>query len=326
MLEIRGLGLSLPPARKIRELVAEAGGDPSAHEGWEQICLAGPDDHPSTLASTALAEALNEAGISASQLALVIAVGVSRDYPASWSVAAEVMKLSGAAPSCIGFDLTIGCLGSLVGLVTARGWLEQMGGGYAAIVTGERWTQTVDRTNPAEQPLWGHADGGGAIVVSLGDPSPPRAVFHGARFSSHAAFNGVVLVKYGGTRFPVAPPGVSPSTRALSGLPKSELWSQYEAGYGRVFAALREMFPDPTDRLICNQISPNIVRMIGRVAGVSDDRICRTGDDYGHVGAADLIVGLRRLIDHGQLDGPVALAASVPYAFGAGIVTPARPR
>jgi hypothetical protein len=47
--------------------------------------------------------------------------------------------------------------------------------------------------------------------------------------------------------------------------------------------------------------------------------VCRTGNE---VGSADIILGLRRLIDQRELDGPVAAAASVPYAFGAGLVTP----
>jgi 3-oxoacyl-[acyl-carrier-protein] synthase III len=77
-------------------------------------------------------------------------------------------------------------------------------------------------------------------------------------------------------------------------------------------------------RVICNQISPNIVTMIAECAGVRDDHACRTGPDYGHVGGADLMIGLRRLIDADQLELPVAVTASVPYAMGAGIVTAPR--
>src|SRR5437016_4940853 len=95
MLDILGIGLVLPPARKVHDLVREAGGDPATYHGWEHTCVAG-DEHPSELASAALAMALQEAKIGADQLSLVVAVGVSRDYLPSWSIATEVMRLHGA--------------------------------------------------------------------------------------------------------------------------------------------------------------------------------------------------------------------------------------
>jgi 3-oxoacyl-[acyl-carrier-protein] synthase III len=321
MLDILGIGLVLPPVRKVRDLIREAGGDPALHHGWDHTCIAGPDDHPSTIASAALTAALAEARLDPAQLSLVISAGVSRDYLPSWSIATELMRLHGVPSTCLGFDLTIGCLGSLVGLNTALGWLQGMGGGYAAIVTAERWSQTIDRTNPVGQALWAHSDGGGAMIVSVGRPGASLASFHGAVFTSDSSVNGLVFVKYGGTRHPVPPPGESPFVRTLIPIPGREIWMIYQDGYTRVFAALRERFREPAGRVICNQISPKIVTMIGEVAGVGDDFTVRTGPDLGHVGGADLMIGLRQLIDARKLDRPVAATASVPYAVGAGLIT-----
>jgi 3-oxoacyl-[acyl-carrier-protein] synthase III len=159
------------------------------------------------------------------------------------------------------------------------------------------------------------------MIVSLRRLGSPLATFRGAAFTSHAASNGQVLVKYGGTRFPSAPPGESPFTRVVSAKSK-EIWMVYEASYGAAFAAFRQRFDLAPTRVVCNQVSPNIVSMIGRTANLSDDHVCRTGHEYGHVGAADVVIGLRRLVDQGQLDGPIAMAASAPYAFGAALVTP----
>jgi 3-oxoacyl-[acyl-carrier-protein] synthase III len=325
ILDILGIGLVLPPVRKVRDLVREAGGDPDVHHGWEHACVAAGDDHPSAIAAAALTTALQEARINAAQLSLVLAVGVSRDYLPSWSMATEVMRLHGAPKTCLGFDLTIGCLGSLVGLNTALGWLKGMGGGYAAVVTAEQWSHTIDRKNPVGQPLWAHADGGGAMVVRVGRQGRSLATFHGAVFTSDSELNGLVFVKYGGTRCPTPPPGESPFVRTLMPVPGREIWAIYKEGYTRVFAALRERFRVTPGRVICNQISPKIVTMIAECAGVGDDHACRTGPDYGHVGGADLMIGLRRLIDTHKLDKPVAVTASVPYAVGAGLVTAPRP-
>lgn len=329
MLDILGIGLELPPAFEVRELVRGAGGDPALHEGWDRVCVAAADDHPSTLASAALGRALGRAGIAAGQLDLVISVGVSRDYLPSWSLATAVMRLHGAPPSCLGFDLTIGCLGAVVGLNTALGWLRGMGGGYAAIVTAERWSDTIDRGRAESRVMWGHADGGGALVVGVDRPGTPVATFHGAAFTSHQEFNGLVLVKYGGTRFPVAPPDEDQRMRTIAPVPSKEIWAAYVAGYGRAFAALQDRFGVAPERLICNQISPNVVRLIAEAAGLDEHRTCWTGHQYGHVGGADVIVGLHQLVEARPLDRPVAMAASVPCAFGAALLTPpgpARPR
>jgi 3-oxoacyl-[acyl-carrier-protein] synthase-3 len=322
MLDLLGIGLALPPAQRVRDLVRAVGGDPETHDGWEHVCIAGEGDHPSTLAAAALGGALEEAGVAAAQLDLVLGVGVSRDYPPSWSLATEVMRLHGAPPTCLGFDLTIGCLSALVGLQTALGWLQGMGGGYAAIVTGERWSQTVDRSDPSQRALWGHADGGGAVVVGLGRPGAPLAKFHGAAFTNHQDFNGLLRVKYGGTRFPQVPPGEDSFRRTIEPIPRQEIWAVYVASYARIFAALQQRFGIAPGRLLCNQTSPNVVRMIAEVAGVDDGLACRTGHEHGHVGGADLMIGLRRLSDARQIDRPIAMAASVPYAFGAGLLTP----
>jgi 3-oxoacyl-[acyl-carrier-protein] synthase III len=75
-------------------------------------------------------------------------------------------------------------------------------------------------------------------------------------------------------------------------------------------------------RLICNQPSPRVVKMIAEAAGIDEELTCRTGYEYGHVGGADVVIGLRRLIDARQLDRPLVMAASAPFAFGAGLLTP----
>jgi hypothetical protein len=46
------------------------------------------------------------------------------------------------------------------------------------------------------------------------------------------------------------------------------------------------------------------------------------GPELGHLGAADILVGLQRLRDSDQLDGPVVIGSSTAYAFGVGMVTP----
>ncbi len=141
-------------------------------------------------------------------------------------------------------------------------------------------------------------------------------------FSSNADFNGLVLVKYGGTRHPIAPPGADPFTRQVRQIAPNELWASYREGYARALRGLRARFAQNPRRLVCNQIAPRFVATIGELAGVPTDRVCRTGAEYGHVGSSDVLLGLMQLSNASAFDGPVALAGSTPYAFGAALVEP----
>src|SRR5262249_20224404 len=161
----------------------------------------------STLGARALARALEDAGIDGRQLKLVISAGISRDYPPSWGMAAEIMRLNDVPSECLGVDLTVGCMGTLAALDVVLGWLCVEGGGYAAVIGPERWSQTVDRSDGGNSTIWANSDGGAAIVVGYDVPHPSRADFLGANFVSYSGLNGYVLIKYGGTRHPVAPPG-----------------------------------------------------------------------------------------------------------------------
>lgn len=321
-LSILGTGLYLPPARPVREVARNAGADPTNFKGWENVCHALPDDHPSTMGTTALRAALAQAGVSAQELKLVIYAGISRDYLPSYSVATEIMGACGAPGHCLGLDITIGCLGALSALDMAQGWLGTRGGGVAAIVVAERWSYTVDHSSTASMGLWAHGDGAGACVVSLDTPHAPRALFRGAEFTTQSDLNGTVLVKYGGTRFPVAPPGCNPAERLFMGTSRTDIRERYAQGYASSAQALRARFGVHPNRVICNQTATLFLELIAQVIGIPLQNFLVTGHETGHVGSVDLLIGLDRLLRSGRIEEPYLLAGSTPYAFGAGLLVP----
>lgn len=321
-LSILGTGIYLPPARPVREVARAAGADPANYKGWDNVCHALPDDHPSTMGTTALRAALAHAGVDAKELKLVIYAGISRDYQPSFSVATEVMGACGAPGSCLGLDITIGCLGALSALDMAQGWLATHGGGVAAIVVAERWSYTVDHSSTASMGLWAHGDGAGACIVSLGTSHQPRAVFHGAEFTTQSDLNGTVLVKYGGTRFPAAPAGCNPAERLYMGGARSDMRERYAQGYASSAQAVRERFGIHPNRAICNQTAALFLELIAHVIGIPLANFVLTGHETGHVGSVDLLIGLDRLLRSGRVEEPYLMAGSTPYAFGAGLLMP----
>ena len=186
-LRVLGIGLHLPPAVSVREHRARRGGDVSDYRGWERACHAGDDEHPSTMGRARLGRALEHGGVAPGELRLVVFTGASRDYVPSWSVATEVMRLSGLSDGCIGLDLTAGCLATLAALDLAHGWLAAHGGGAR-----RSWPPNVGRRRstpaiPRRRRCGPTATALGALVVGL-DPSRPGIVdFLGAEFRSASA-------------------------------------------------------------------------------------------------------------------------------------------
>jgi len=317
-LYIHGAGSFGPPSSSVREVASSLGVDASDYRGWQRFCQAEPEQHPSTMAAEAARRALAAAGRTPDSLRLVVHSGVSRDYPPSWSVATEIVRLIGAGPSCLGFDVGLGCVGTLVALELARTWLGANAGGDGIVAAAERWTYTVSRTERAQARLWSHSDGAGAVAVGS-EAAPGALAFLGACFATRPEMNDHVLVEYGGTRNPVPPPGRDPFARRLSGRTYKEVLSIYRDGYGEAFRAAVERFPGPLSRLVCNQVSPTVVAILGELCGVPPDAVITTGHELGHQGAADVLVGLERL--SATTPGErIAVAASAPYAFGVGIV------
>lgn len=321
-LQIHGVGVDLPPSYPVKEIAAGLGGDLDAYSGWRCLRMGGEDDHPGKLAANALKAALDQAGIPGSELKAVIGTGLSREYLGSWSTAAEVMRILKLPASCMPMDISCGCLATLWALSMVQGWLAAQGGGYAAIVAGERLSGTVDRGDMFGQHLWAYGDGGSALVVGVDTGKPALWEVASTGFSSNSELANVLRVEYGGTRHPLPPEGAT-NYRRWQPVTLSEIRASYVNGYGKSFERAFAGTDARPELLVCNQMSPNFVPEIANFAGVPQENVVVTGDDSGHVGSADVGLGLSRLVDAGRTEFNVALGASTPFAFGAAILTPA---
>ena len=320
-LSILGLGLYLPPSVDVLQIAKAAGGDTTDYRGWPRTVHALEGDQPSTMGARALQQALSASGVSPKDLKLVIFSGLSRDYLPSWSVSTEIMKLCEVPGTCFGMDMTAGCVATLSALDFIQAWLQARGGGYAAVIAGERWSHTVDFADVGMSGIWAYGDSGGALVVGMNVKQPALMDFAGAEIRTVPDNNGNVLIPYGGTRQPTAPAGVNPHLRTLAPRVKKEVTSSYRAGYSAAYAAMQERFNAKPERLLCNQSTPQIVGMLSELFNLQG-RGLATGEQTGHLGGTDVLVGLQQLKDEGHLDAPILIGSSTAYAFGTGLLLP----
>jgi 3-oxoacyl-[acyl-carrier-protein] synthase-3 len=319
---VLGLGAYLPATKhSVAEMASRQGVDSAAYRGWSHVVLAGDGEHPSDMATAAAKAALDDARCAPNDVVLVLFTGVSRDYLPSWSVATEIVKRLGGGANCIGLDVPSGCLGTLLALEMAEGWLQTRPGKVALVVAAERWAETVNYGDLDSMGVWGHSDGAGAMVVSVGPSPAARWTYQGSAFTGDASWNGHVLVPHGGTRSPQAPAGESPHERVLSGRSRSDVLAHYVAGYERVISEIRTTTTQNVSHVVCNQASPRMVERIAAMSGVTSEQVVRSGLEFGHMGSADLPVGLLSLSRGSNPPENVLIAASTSYGFGAALLS-----
>jgi 3-oxoacyl-[acyl-carrier-protein] synthase III len=311
---VLAIGGYLPPTRANTDHV---GGKGTPDNMWPVRCVAGPDDHPANMSARALQAALANAGVDPRELALVVYTGRARDYLASWSVATEVMALVGAPASCVGLDLALGCATLPAALPLARGWLTVPGRKYVAIVDAERWSVSIDRTDPASERMWAYGDGAAAMIVAA-TPSghTPLAEWIGSSFATHAAYNSSLIPEFGGTVRPYAESAELQLRLRLDSTPPMDMFGIQSQLYEDALADLRVQTGfTAVDHVVCSQLSPAWVeRMVMRLHRPRPASIVNTGRCTGHLGGVDLFLGLDALARAGQLRGTIIAAGTAPYA------------
>jgi 3-oxoacyl-[acyl-carrier-protein] synthase III len=317
MIKICGIATFLPKSRLVRE-ASQVSKNELDYRGWPRFCQASGSMNPSTMALMVAKQAIANAGIQSKQISHVLFNGISRDFPPSWSVAIEVMKGIKANKDCIGIDYTVGCLGTLMGLNLTKGLLREKK--YALIICAEKWSYTIDRSDRKSMHLWGHSDGAAAIVVGNAGIKRFICTFKGADFSSHHLFNDLVRIKYGGTKFPLAPSREKkPFKRILAPVSTSEISKVYQKHLKYVFEKNLNKKSLTIDCLVINQMPKGILQRISKIFRLRENDICITGDRYGHVGSADIIIGLSEVLkrkDKRVKIVGVASTSACQYGFG----------
>lgn len=121
----------------------------------------------SDLAEAAARAALDNAGVAASELDLIICSTITAD-DLTPSCAAVVQERIGA--SCPAFDLNAACAGFVFALDVAHGYFARGAAQRVLVVSAEKMSRMVDWTERSVSVLFG--DGAGAVVLGAGGESP----------------------------------------------------------------------------------------------------------------------------------------------------------
>jgi 3-oxoacyl-[acyl-carrier-protein] synthase-3 len=136
--------------------------------GIKERRIAGSDMATSDLAYQAAINALDDAGLSAADLDLIILATITPDTccPSGANWLQSRLKANHA----VTFDITAACSGFIFGLNVAEQYLRSGACKYVMVAAAETMSRTLDWTDRTSCILWG--DGAGAAILTTGDHGP----------------------------------------------------------------------------------------------------------------------------------------------------------
>jgi 3-oxoacyl-[acyl-carrier-protein] synthase-3 len=270
---------------------------------------AGPEESVVSMAVDAGRRAIEQAGLSATDIGCVIVSTVTHPYQTP-SAAAEVAENLGAA-NAAAFDISAACAGFCYGIAMAQDVVRGGSATYVLVIGVEKLTDWIDLTDRSTAFIF--ADGAGAAVVGPSDEPAIGPVVWGADGSQREAICMTQsLTDYrdnGGERFPtLSMQGQQVFRWAVSQMSKASQRALDAAGVSA----------DDLDAFIPHQanmrITDAMVRALKLPAHVPVARDIAT---TGNTSAASIPIAMERMIASGEVpSGGTALL----IGFGAGLV------
>ncbi|MBX0326857.1 ketoacyl-ACP synthase III [Oscillochloris sp. ZM17-4] len=273
--------------------------------------IAGPGEFTSTLATAAGREAIERAGLSPSDIDMVIVATCTPDRPFPATACAVQANLGiKRAPA---FDIAAACSGFLYGMSVGTSMIQSGASRTLLLIAADIFTHLIDWNDRNTCVLFG--DGAGAVVLQATEQ--PLGLIS-AQIGAAGEGETMMAVDAGGTRMPATPDLLDQG-------------KQYVYMNGReIFKhAVREMCDsakqavaeaglslDDIRLVIPHQANVRIIDAVAKRLEISMDRVVVNLDRYGNTSAASVPIALYEAVQQGRVrDGDYLLLT----AFGGGL-------
>jgi 3-oxoacyl-(acyl-carrier-protein) synthase III len=265
--------------------------------GIRQRRAAAADEAASDVAAAAARRALDDAGLDASQLDLIV-LGTSTPDELGPATACRVQALLGAE-NAVALDVVAACAGWLYGVRMAQGqFAVDPTMQYALVIGVEVYSPFLDPADRATAAIFG--DGAGATVIGRVDG--PHGIDH-IQLGSDGRLADYVLIPAGGSRRPASQ--LTLDERGHTVQMKGGAIRNFIAARlgGLITDSLRDagLGLDELTMVVPHQPNPKLVQSLAREAGVRDDQLLLTSVDVGNIGAASIPYSLSCAVAAGRL-------------------------
>ena len=280
--------------------------------GIRERRILGPGETTATLAIEAGEAAIKSAGLTPSDLSMVIVATCTPEQPIP-ETSAYVAE--GLGVRCGAFDVGAACAGFVYALVVGSSMVAAGGVGPVLVVGAENLTRVVDPMDRAMVILFG--DAAGAVVLTpTGDADGPGLVSWDLGSDGSAA--SLIEIKAGGSRLPIS----------AETLAAGEHWMRMEGQ--EVFRRAVRVVVDSSlvtleraglsaadiDWFVPHQANARIITAAANRLGIPPERSLVNIDRYGNTSAASIPLALAEAADDGRIgEGDLVLLSG----FGAGM-------
>ena len=311
---ITGVGSSLPPRlvpnEWFEERIETSDEWIRSRTGIEARHFADEGVVTSDLAVEAAHIALDEAGIPAEQIDVVICASVTGDTPFPATAVWVQQKLG---ISCPAFDVNAACAGYSYGLATATAFVEAGTADTILLIGAEVFSRILNFSDRQTCVLFG--DGAGATVLQASE----RPGIEGTVLGADGTAAEILLMPAGGSREPATPDTVAAERHRIQ-MPNGR--EVFKRAVTEMAGACREVLeknghtPDDVDLLIPHQANSRIMIAVAERLGIALERAVVDVAEVGNTSAASIPIALDRAYRAARMDdGDLVLFTS----FGAGL-------
>lgn len=249
--------------------------------------VASPGVGSAAMATRAAADALESAGVSSTDVELVVVATSTPDHLTP-PTACEVQAALGATHAAA-FDVEAGFSAWLYALIVADALLRAGIADNALVIGADKLSSITDRSDPETGPLFG--DGAGAVLLSVNGTS---ARVHASSWWADGRLAHALLRRGGGSRLPFDQQVLTDRSHLLS-MEGTRLFkhavrtmaAQATTALGRGGIALEDVA-----LIVPHQANLRILQTFARFANLDWSRVFVNIDRYGNTGAATIPLAL----------------------------------
>jgi len=322
---ITGTGSYLPERRVTNEELLDIveGFDPeragSSLDDWIQQTFgirsrhwAADDESTGDMATIAAERALENAGLEVRDIDLIVMSTATSDHVAPHSVSVVQSKLGSTAPC---HQIQAACSGFVDAVIVADSLMARLGYRRALVISGEKMTHLVDKSDFRMIGLF--ADAAGALVLEEA-PVDERYGFKSFYAGFDGSKGGALRVPAGGTRRPLTPERLERGEQYLIS-DFSAVWEFATATTGRCIQEAAERAEIPVaevDWVVPHHASRNILEEGARRIGVDWAKLVLSMEHTGNTSSASVPTALDEAARAGRFQDGDAI---VLCALGGGL-------
>lgn len=286
----------------------------SSRTGMKERRIAAADEFTSDMGYEAAKVALEDSGVSADQIDLILVATLTPDY-AFPSTACMIQSKLGANQAGA-FDMQAACTGYIYGLAIAKSFVESGLYKNVLVIASEKLSSIVDYTDRNTCILFG--DGAAACVVSSEKGKNRNLWIRDSSLGSDGDQSHLLKLPAGGARMPASAQTVSEGLHFL----KMEGKEVFKHAVRRMEAACKECIDrvglkeEDVSWLVPHQANTRIIETIAKRFQIPMERVFLTIHKYGNTSASSLGIALDELLKEKSISEGSNILLT---AFGSGL-------